>query len=1043
MLRKFKIAMSLIVCLALLFSCVPAAPAQSPGSSGEVIAEAAKTLVNLHNNMNDPDDFNAIKNVRVNVNRLSDVQWDNILQPITSKSQKLAAHKQDLKNMTMDLANIFWSETNSQQVLEDQLKDYKNEYTAVAQDIFGTDFDLMDCYTFLLGKDGVTDQIPGVITGNLGDLISSSWKDILETKFQEWVNKAITNAMDAQPDFKAVLQRAGVNRDDLIAVKDNFITAADPNKLVEGAFARAYIRTKAIISFDADHPVQSGSCNFVVGEILPVRLDVFDIPVEAFLNWSSDNNNVAKIERTSLEAVGPGTAQITAYRNNINKEWVARCRIEVTGEVKSIPSSGGELSFEGGKIKVTIPAGLPAGASLAVGIIAQPANLSGGQAKGGQIVGFKFLGVDPAQLPPIPIALKKDPNANPVAIFYYNPNSSSWEYQPSTIDYQGFVHATVSHFSVYGVLQDNQGPVNVKASAGNVTSSSIVLNLSADDPSGIKEYKIYRNNYDQPIITASGSSYTDTGLSASTTYKYKIKAIDNLGNESGFSDELSITTSSAGGGGGGPTPPPAEKPVEDIKNQLESGKTTPEQAAKDLAGHLTGLAPEKITEELKTQVQELVQAIIEKAGTVAISPAQITTTDTSATVTVDAAAIAAALANLNNVSKTLTEALDKAKITGIPVVKQVILTVPPEVAAKPEVVVQIPAQSLTGLSNAGADLVVRPSDALAIVFPVIKAQSAALGILVAGAGSAWLDNLVGSAATPAVQIKTRTLDGQETARLTAGLPATATERMTLAGKIVEVDITAAGGKYTKPVRLLLNYDPAKAKDAGLLGAYAYDEAAGNWRYIDGKVIAANKAVEVAWAGFDQYAVMEYDRSFADAITHWARREIKVMAAKHLVAGVSQENFAPDRQITRAEFAVILARMMNLTADPAGAERFVDVPAGAWYRGMVGAAAKAGLVAGMSENTFAPGELITREQKAAMMARLLKKQKGLMITEAQANQVLASFQDTAAVSAWAKLDVALIAKEEIMKGRAAATFVPDGKSTRAEATVVLYRVLQKI
>lgn len=492
-------------------------------------------------------------------------------------------------------------------------------------------------------------------------------------------------------------------------------------------------------------------------------------------------------------------------------------------------------------------------------------------------------------------------------------------------------------------------------------------------------------------------------------------------------------------GVGAPSPPPPAEKIEDIQQKLESGEISPEEAAKNVGEYLAGLAPEKAA-EVKEQVKSAINTIVSKAG--AVAPEQVTTTDTSATVTVSSTAIASALANLESVHKTLTEALAKAKLTDVAVPKQLVLTVPPEAAAKPEVVVEIPAQSLTDISNAGAELVVRPSDAVAVIFPALKAQSAALQNLVAGAGSFWLKELL-SAANPTVQVKTRTLNDLEAARLVAALPSSYTERMTLAGKIVEIDITTAGGRYTKPVRLQLSYDPAKAKDAELLGAYTYDEAVGAWKYAGGKVDPANKAVDVQWSGLDQYAVMEYDRTFADAVTHWARREIKVMAARHLVAGISKENFAPDRQITRAEFAVILARMMNLAADPAGAERFRDIPADAWYRGMVGAAAKAGLVAGMSQDAFAPEELITREQMAAIIARLLMKQKGTTITDNEASQVLASFQDAPAVSPWAKTSVALVAKESIMIGREAAVFAPGGKSTRAEATVVLYRALQKI
>jgi hypothetical protein len=149
-------------------------------------------------------------------------------------------------------------------------------------------------------------------------------------------------------------------------------------------------------------------------------------------------------------------------------------------------------------------------------------------------------------------------------------------------------------------------------------------------------------------------------------------------------------------------------------------------------------------------------------------------------------------------------------------------------------------------------------------------------------------------------------------------------------------------------------------------------------------------------------------------------------------------------VTRAQFAVILARMAGLAADPEAAARFSDLPAGAWYRGMVGAAAAAGLVSGTGERTFSPQQPITREQVAAMMVRLLSKSgPDLSIDDRETARLLAGFADAGEISTWAKNSVALAVREGLMRGRQANRFEPRGQSTRAEAAVVLYRLLQKL
>ncbi|MFG2043642.1 glycosyl hydrolase family 18 protein [Dactylosporangium sp. NPDC048998] len=82
------------------------------------------------------------------------------------------------------------------------------------------------------------------------------------------------------------------------------------------------------------------------------------------------------------------------------------------------------------------------------------------------------------------------------------------------------------------------------------TSSSVSLSWGAStDNVGVTGYDVLRGG--TTITTVSGTSYTDTGLAASTTYTYTVKARDAAGNVSGASNQVSATTQSGGGGGGG------------------------------------------------------------------------------------------------------------------------------------------------------------------------------------------------------------------------------------------------------------------------------------------------------------------------------------------------------------------------------------------------------------------------------------------------------------------------------------------------------------
>jgi hypothetical protein len=97
-------------------------------------------------------------------------------------------------------------------------------------------------------------------------------------------------------------------------------------------------------------------------------------------------------------------------------------------------------------------------------------------------------------------------------------------------------------------------PTGVTSSA--VSSSQVNLSWTAStDNIGVTGYLVERcggsacTSFSQ-IATPSGTSYSDTGLSASTTYSYRVRATDAGGNLSGYSSVASATTQSA-------SPPPS------------------------------------------------------------------------------------------------------------------------------------------------------------------------------------------------------------------------------------------------------------------------------------------------------------------------------------------------------------------------------------------------------------------------------------------------------------------------------------------------------
>jgi len=82
-------------------------------------------------------------------------------------------------------------------------------------------------------------------------------------------------------------------------------------------------------------------------------------------------------------------------------------------------------------------------------------------------------------------------------------------------------------------------PSGLNATA--VSSSRIDLSWTPNTEDDLDYYNVYRSDVGL-IGSPSGNSYSDTGLSAETTYTYEVTAVDTSANESGYSDEASATT---------------------------------------------------------------------------------------------------------------------------------------------------------------------------------------------------------------------------------------------------------------------------------------------------------------------------------------------------------------------------------------------------------------------------------------------------------------------------------------------------------------------
>ncbi|CFX17866.1 Listeria/Bacterioides repeat [Syntrophomonas zehnderi OL-4] len=259
-------------------------------------------------------------------------------------------------------------------------------------------------------------------------------------------------------------------------------------------------------------------------------------------------------------------------------------------------------------------------------------------------------------------------------------------------------------------------------------------------------------------------------------------------------------------------------------------------------------------------------------------------------------------------------------------------------------------------------------------------------------------------------------------------------RLTKGGQTIAWDNPAA------PVAVTIPYTPTKEE---LLNP----EHITVW-YIDGKgnVVAvpsgrydsATGTVTFRTTHFSKYAVVYASHNFDDlGSVGWAKKPIEVLASKGVLKGISENKYAPETNITRADFLYYLVRTLDLDAKFDG--NFEDIKPDAYYYQEMGIAKKLGITSGTGNNRYSPEVGISRQDMMVLTdkaLRMLKNQK----EQGKASD-LERFKDKSLIAGYAINSVATVVKEGLITG-SNNLIKPLDNTSRAEAAVFLYKIYNK-
>ena len=171
---------------------------------------------------------------------------------------------------------------------------------------------------------------------------------------------------------------------------------------------------------------------------------------------------------------------------------------------------------------------------------------------------------------------------------------------------------------------------------------------------------------------------------------------------------------------------------------------------------------------------------------------------------------------------------------------------------------------------------------------------------------------------------------------------------------------------------------------------------------------------------------------------WFYDAVRYAYETGLMDGVGDNLFAPNSETTRAQLVTILYRLAGQPA-VSGDLPFPDVESGTWYTDAVAWAAENGIVNGVSDTEFAPGDDITREQLAAILYRYAAYQ-GYDVSQ---RADLSGFGDASSISPYAQEALSWAHAQGLVLGFEDGSLRPQGTASRAQIAAVLMRFLAAV
>ena len=251
-------------------------------------------------------------------------------------------------------------------------------------------------------------------------------------------------------------------------------------------------------------------------------------------------------------------------------------------------------------------------------------------------------------------------------------------------------------------------------------------------------------------------------------------------------------------------------------------------------------------------------------------------------------------------------------------------------------------------------------------------------------------------------------------------------------------VTAVGAGETDLTVTLMPYGTEKTVRIKVTGAASHRGGGGGGGSASAPTPAPASTAEPAATEAPTSSVTPESGIFRDVPADaWYYAPIMTAYENGLMNGVSDDMFEPETAVTRGMFVTALYRAEG-EPEVEATGVFEDVAEDSWYKNAVAWAYSNGIVNGIDDTHYAPEDVITREQMAAIVYRYA----GYKGDDTAAAETEPGFADSGDISDYAYEAFRWSVANEIFTGFDDNTVRPAEKATRAQTAVILNKVYDR-